>query len=397
MRAGNESRIKRTNMRHCVLFNDVLMLFKEEAKGKLTFKNDVPLAAAVLRDAVADGLERDGPGGGDKYVFHVVGPKKTFVLLAASVDAKRRWMDAIARAVWRLTPPDLRVRLGWRHQLVVGTLHSAALAGDDAMVRTLLTLPPPRVVDDDSEGGGDLPESDDAETLDVDAMDTTGLTALHCAAYTGHSVVIDALLAAGASVNMRARDGSTPLHMAAARCNPDAVRALVSNGGSVVAKDARGATPLLAAINCGSEAAALPMASVLIDYGSDVNAASERGTCVLHVVVALGYPSLALLLARSGARVLSLCVPPAGVLGSEGGGGGGGGDGGGGDGDRMTALHLACSLPVVSVAVVSALLKVCGAQRGVCCCCGCSISCVWGGGDRGEGVASAVASLAGLG
>ena len=67
-----------------------------------------------------------------------------------------------------------------------------------------------------------------------------GLTALHCAACSGHAGVLGDLLAKGASVNMRARDGSTALHLAAARCNPDAVRCLVSNGGSVVAKDFAG-------------------------------------------------------------------------------------------------------------------------------------------------------------
>lgn len=119
-------------------------------------------------------------------------------------------------------------------------------------------------------------------------------------------------------------------------------------------------TPLLAAIHCGSETAATPMASFLIDYGSDVNATDELGTSVLHVVVVLGYSNLAMLLARNGARVNSLCVPPPEALLEE-----------AVQGERMSALHLACSLASVSVSTVSSLLKV-------------RTTCVCGGGEQVE-------------
>jgi len=42
-----------------------------------------------------------------------------------------------------------------------------------------------------------------------------GLTPLHCAARSGHDVVVDVLLERGAPVSAKTRNGLTALHMAA--------------------------------------------------------------------------------------------------------------------------------------------------------------------------------------
>ena len=89
-------------MRYCVLCNDVMVLLKEESKGKLSFKNEIPLAASTLRDCLS---EVAAGHAGVANAFEVVSPKKTFVLIASSTDVKHRWFTAISKAIWRLTPP----------------------------------------------------------------------------------------------------------------------------------------------------------------------------------------------------------------------------------------------------------------------------------------------------
>ena len=118
---------------------------------------------------------------------------------------------------------------------------------------------------------------------DVGAIDAQGQTLLHVAAQGGHTSVIAALAAAGATpsaaaprahtvgaiqaaaaghslsptalfrtgVLARARGGRTPLHVASSNGHAAAVRALVTAGAAVDAADEAGVTPLHAAVADG--------------------------------------------------------------------------------------------------------------------------------------------------
>jgi ankyrin repeat protein len=69
-----------------------------------------------------------------------------------------------------------------------------------------------------------------------------GATALSIAAYHGNVDAIEALIARGADVNVRNRDGSTPLHMAAMWGKAETVRVLIENGVDANAKNRLGET-----------------------------------------------------------------------------------------------------------------------------------------------------------
>lgn len=81
----------------------------------------------------------------------------------------------------------------------------------------------------------------------VNARDKDGSTPLHCAAWKGHVAVVEALLAAGADVNVRNQNehyGDTPLH-AAAHGNQRAVaELLLARGADVRAVSCNRRTPL---------------------------------------------------------------------------------------------------------------------------------------------------------
>ena len=101
----------------------------------------------------------------------------------------------------------------------------AAKAGDLAKVRALLGT--------------------DADL--VNALDSDGSTALHCATWKGHVEVVAFLLKAGANVNSHNQNehwGTTPLH-AAAHANQAAIaQLLIDHGAEVNARDMNGKTPM---------------------------------------------------------------------------------------------------------------------------------------------------------
>src|SRR5262250_2829032 len=87
--------------------------------------------------------------------------------------------------------------------------------------------------------------AEDASLLN--ARDSDGSTPLHCATWKGHSIVVAALLEAGADVNAVNQNehwGTTPLH-AAAHANQAAIaQLLIDKGADLNAKDLEGRTPM---------------------------------------------------------------------------------------------------------------------------------------------------------
>jgi len=79
------------------------------------------------------------------------------------------------------------------------------------------------------------------------AVDTDGSTALHCAAWKGHTETVKVLLDAGAPVNVHNANGhwgTTPLHAAAHANQPAIVELLIQNGADINAKDLEGRPPM---------------------------------------------------------------------------------------------------------------------------------------------------------
>ena len=81
----------------------------------------------------------------------------------------------------------------------------------------------------------------------------TGRTPLHIAALANAPRLITALVAAGADVEARDKEGLAPLHAAAAGNGPAAIAALVEAGAKLDALDNGGKTPLHAAVGAGNQ------------------------------------------------------------------------------------------------------------------------------------------------
>lgn len=82
-----------------------------------------------------------------------------------------------------------------------------------------------------------------AAGADVDQGDARfGYTPLHCAAFQGHTLFVDFLLAEGAAVGRTGSNGNTPLHRAAVSGHEAVGRLLVRAGADLDAKNKKGMT-----------------------------------------------------------------------------------------------------------------------------------------------------------
>jgi len=70
-----------------------------------------------------------------------------------------------------------------------------------------------------------------ADGADVNAKDRNGSTTLHAAALTGHKEIVELLIANGADVNAKNNGGKTPLDWAINFKHPETANLLRKHGG----------------------------------------------------------------------------------------------------------------------------------------------------------------------
>ena len=138
-------------------------------------------------------------------------------------------------------------------------LHIAASTGKSAMVELLLT-----------------------RGAHVNAADYLNATALHRA--IGHPSVVGILISYGANTNARDSRGRTPLHWVARYPNLRTIEMFLTDGAKVNAVDHRGETPLHRAALWGH----LPVIQLLLGHGADVNARAAFDSTPLHFAVSRG-------------------------------------------------------------------------------------------------------------
>lgn len=134
------------------------------------------------------------------------------------------------------------------------------------------------------------------------ALDRHGQTAAHLASEHGHPEHLQALLdsAAPGSVDLEARnyEGLTALHVAVNAGCQDAVQLLLERGADIDAVDIKsGRSPLIHAVENNS----LSMVQLLLVHGANVNAQMYSGSSALHSASGRGLLPLVRMLVRSGA------------------------------------------------------------------------------------------------
>ncbi|CAH1271824.1 ANKK1 [Branchiostoma lanceolatum] len=151
------------------------------------------------------------------------------------------------------------------------SLHDAAEDGDLELVRTLVRT----------------------KLGDVNAVNKFGHTALHEAAWGGHTEICRVLVGAGARVNPTTSHpwggGDTPAHFAAFEGHLCTLRYLAGTGANLDVRNDSGETPAHNAARMGQ----VGVVTYLSRCGADLNLRNESGRTVHEQALEFGYRSLA--------------------------------------------------------------------------------------------------------
>ena len=164
-------------------------------------------------------------------------------------------------------------------------LISAAKHGDEAGVRSLLSVPKVRLK---------------ADTTVINTAGPDGTTALYWAARGDHLAIVRMLLAAGAKVDAADRYGITPLALAAVNGSAPVISALLEAGADANARVGDGETVLMAAARTGRADAA----KLLLDRGADPNVREpSQGETAVMWAAGENHAEMVRLLASRGAEL----------------------------------------------------------------------------------------------
>ncbi|KAL0100692.1 hypothetical protein PUN28_019228 [Cardiocondyla obscurior] len=136
-------------------------------------------------------------------------------------------------------------------------LHHAAITGHPAVITALANIP--RIV--------------------LDATDKKGQTPLHCACAEEHLDAVEALIGLGANVDAQDNDGNTPLHVATRTRHTGIAQLLLKAGANTELIDAEGFTSLHLAAGQGCKG----ILDSMIQHGADLNKQCKNGNTPLHL------------------------------------------------------------------------------------------------------------------
>ncbi|KAH0949131.1 hypothetical protein HN011_011253 [Eciton burchellii] len=136
-------------------------------------------------------------------------------------------------------------------------LHHAAIAGHPAVITALANIP----------------------QIVLDATDKKGQTSMHYACAEEHLEAVEVLIGLGANVDARDNDGNTPLHVATRTRHTGIAQLLLRAGASTELTDAEGFTPLHVAASQGCKG----ILNSMIQHGADLNKQCKNGNTCLHL------------------------------------------------------------------------------------------------------------------
>ena len=225
--------------------------------------------------------------------FEIIWPGGTLEMQVDSTENKEIWMLNIYLAICECVGPSER-SLGWRHQYLLGTMHSAVLNRDIGLIRELAA----QCVE------GRL------NFMVVDALDEDGYSPLHYACILRMQSIVAALHEATADVTVADSRGLTPLHWAAMQLDADSLSLMCTQVFNVDLVDSIGRTPLYVACVEGRDVSGKTDAillkrciEALLKLNPEVNAVDAKGHTLLHYVAASWFNEAVEMLVHAGADI----------------------------------------------------------------------------------------------
>ena len=204
------------------------------------------------------------------------------VLVLVAMSGTAHGFDGNARSPWamiRICPPGYEESSLWPRQLGPVCVPKSADKAETGGATAAKARSAQDLINAAGRGDAAPVQALIANGADVNAKDSSGLTALMWASQNGRLDVVQALIAKGADVNAKDSGGLTALMSASTYGHLDVVQALLDKGADVNAKRSYGETALMMASQNGH----LDVVQALLAKGADANAKTNAGATALMV------------------------------------------------------------------------------------------------------------------
>lgn len=289
----------KTNMKkRLILMNDILLLLSPLPGNVYNIDNIIELQTCKIRSLghafKLEGTENQTQDADPKSIilsFDLIWPGGEIELIADSAELKDSWVMAIYTAICDYVPSEGKV-LGWRHQYMLGSMHSAVLRREEDRIRELILLCQTGKVDFTS----------------IESQDEDGYTPLHYACILRLHSIVRILHEATADVTALDSRGLTPLHWAAMQLDDYSLSLLCSHVFDLEILDNENRSPLVIAciegrdITGNTDPVLLKnCVSCMLEHKPNLHWVNEKGQNLLHYLAASWqYEAMELLLDAGG-------------------------------------------------------------------------------------------------
>ena len=238
--------------RYFFLFNDILLITTNVVSSrsdgiKYIIDTTVDLMSAKVYSH-GQGFHGENSANSSQNTFELQSMNGTIQVHAADAQEREVWVLAIYLSICELIRgQEEEQACGWKHQILLGTMHSAVIKGDLQCVRELIHAA----------------ETGDLDYQAIEAADEDNLTPLHYACIMRQYEAVRLLHGANADVTIGDSDGKSPIHWAALQLDDNSLGLLLTNVFDADFLDKLDRTPLFLACVEGRDVTGKSNASLL--------------------------------------------------------------------------------------------------------------------------------------
>lgn len=281
---NNSIWVKSNNKRKLILLNDLLIIAIPQSGNVFAFEYIIDLQICKIKSLghvfsmqTTNVSGNEGPEATlESYSFELLWPGGDLQLIADSRDAKDAWVMSIYLSICDCLKGTVNY-LGWRHQYLLGTMHSAVITRNEDRVRELIGLC----------------KSEKLDYKVIETFDDDGYTPLHYACILRLQNIVRLLHEATADVTAADNNGFTPLHWAAMQLDDFSLGLICSHVFDLDIMDRQNRTPLVLAclegrdISGVTDVAALKRClDVMMSHKPNLHWVDSNNRTLLHYLAA---------------------------------------------------------------------------------------------------------------